>query len=160
MSIEECETMVAYIMATKRFEKVKEELQGTNLLISCRPCLNEGVEGKARAFLEINPTKITLCTNRIQIRKAFIEDLLSHELVHAYDYLKGRCDFQTCLGLAYSEVRAAREGECRGFFLTESFRVACIRNHAIKSTSNLFPNGSKQCVDEILPKALTDLKPF
>jgi len=57
-----------------------------------------------------------------------------------YDYSSGRCDFSSCLGLAYSEVRAAREAECSSdaeYFITEYFRHRCIKNSAIRSTEVL-----------------------
>jgi hypothetical protein len=133
--ISQCEEIIRHLMAEPRFRNISSQLSGSNLLMKCRVCAEDGTEGKSRAYLEINPTQITFCANRIAPTHDSYQQMLSHELTHAYDYLKGKCDFDTCDGLAYSEVRAAREGECSGFFIHQSFRQKCIRDHAIRSTA-------------------------
>lgn len=123
--------------------------------ITCRKCDSTGVEGNARAFLVDNPAQIVLCTNRLQPQD--IEEVLIHESVHAYDLFRNRCDFNSCDGLAYSEVRAARDAECRdSFFL---FRDSCIKKAATRSTANLFSN-AEQCVEKVFVEAMKDLAPF
>ena len=80
-----------------------------NLLhnLDCRPCGNSKGEGNARAFIVDNPVNIVLCTNRLTVDD--LEEVLVHEMTHAYDYKFGHYDLTTCEGLAASEVRAARE---------------------------------------------------
>jgi Peptidase M76 family len=101
----------------------------------------------------------------LQLREREIEEAIVHELTHAYDYINGRCDFSTCEGLAYSEVRAAREAECSElsgkYFLFDWQKKQCVRDHAIRSTANLFPKtGEAQvCVDRVLDRALKDDAP-
>ena len=46
-------------------------------------------------------------------------EALTHELVHAVDHAHDRCKFATCEGLAFSEVRAARDAECDKHFYFE-----------------------------------------
>mmetsp|Transcript_16848 Transcript_16848/g.25338 ORF Transcript_16848/g.25338 Transcript_16848/m.25338 type:complete len:166 (+) Transcript_16848:139-636(+) len=154
----ECEDIIRATLASDRFKSVVSKLSGSNLEVCCRVCSRQGVEGHARAYLEINPPKVVLCSNKIQPKD--VEELLAHELTHAHDYIFGKCDLETCKGLAYSEVRAAREGECNGFFLHDYFRKQCIRNHAIRSTENLFPSGAERCVDDVFDVAMADLEPF
>ena len=86
-----------------------------------------------------------------------IEEAVVHELIHAFDYTTHRCDFHTCEGLAYTEIRAAREAECGplakshrsgGSFgdlwlpsvAMEWWRQRCVRDHAVRSTANMYPN--------------------
>jgi hypothetical protein len=134
-AVSQCEEIIHQLMAEPRYRNVTTQLNGSNLLMKCRICTEEGTEGRSRAFLEINPTQITFCANRIAKSHDSYRQMLSHELTHAYDYLTGKCDFETCDGLAYSEVRAAREGECSGYFIHHFFRQKCIRDHAIRSTA-------------------------
>jgi hypothetical protein len=98
---------------------------------------------------------VVLCVN--ELADSDIEEAVVHELVHAYDYSKKRCDFSSCLGLAYSEVRAAREAECSGKFASQWLKNQCIRNRAVLSTANLYPRSAKSCVDSVFDDALKDM---
>ena len=62
-------------------------------------------------------------------------EALTHELIHGYDYKLKRCDFSTCNGLAYSEVRAAREAECKNAYPFDFLNRWCIRRYAADATS-------------------------
>jgi hypothetical protein len=88
-----------------------------------------------------------LCANRL----GGLEDVkaaLRHELVHAYDICAARKDLTRCTELAYSEVRAAREAECRTLTyeiygqwlgLARVMRDSCVRDNATRATQSLFP---------------------
>ena len=127
--------------------------------VTCRPCSSEGPEGGARAVLmDSSPLEIVLCTNRLSVKE--IEDVVVHELVHVYDHTNKRCDLSTCEGLAYSEVRAAREAECNRFFPFLWLKTECVRHHATRSTANLFPADAAKCVAASMDKAMADDEPF
>lgn len=130
-------------------------LQYKNVPVECRICQNDGVEGTARAFISAPPLRITLCANRLT-NKEYTE-ALTHEATHAYDYVNGSCDFYTCEGLAYSEVRAARNGECATSW--PMFKEGCIKRNAVKATSNLFPKDAPDCVARIFEQAMADARP-
>jgi len=151
-------------------EKLRSSLKLTKLIgnneslrsmkISCRPCSTEGPEGGARAALmDTDPLEIVLCTNRLS-GKEEIEEVLVHELVHVYDHTNRRCDMMTCEGLAYSEVRAAREAECNRFFPFQWLKSECVKQSAIRSTANLFPVDAAKCVGSVFEKAIADRQPF
>ena len=158
-SINECEILVKEIVTKdpklQRLLGVGQEQWN----IACKTCTNNGVEGKARAFITADPNQIILCANRLASEKAIKESLI-HEAVHAYDYSQKRCDFYSCEGLAYTEVRAAREAECSRYFPFEWFKEYCIKSRAANSTSNLFPNGARKCVDTVYKEAVSDLHPL
>ena len=59
----------------------------------------------------------------------------------------------------FAEIRAAREAECNKFFTFQWMREACIKDHAIASTENLYTN-SKVCVNRVFTKAMADNAPF
>jgi len=124
--------------------------------------------------------EIVLCSNRL--RKSEIEEALLHELVHYYDYTNNRytiniiitiiiiiititiirVDFSSCEGLAYSEVRAAREAECKGYNIypfEDWVKKKCVSFYASKSTCNMFPNIGSSCVHKVIDEAMKDLSP-
>ena len=107
-----------------------------------------------------NGLEIVLCSNRL--RKGDIEEALLHELVHYYDYTNNRVDFSSCEGLAYSEVRAAREAECKGYYIypfEEWAKKKCVSYYASKSTCNMFPDKGASCVTKVLDEAMKDISP-
>jgi hypothetical protein len=132
-----------------------------NLKISCRPCANIGPEAGARAFvMGPNPLSIVLCSNRLSLRNTEeMEQVLTHELIHIYDVKIQKLDLRQCDNLAYSEVRAAREGECRYAWLSPSF---CIHKCATIATQNLFPTGDQAsaCVSRVWERAMADHQPL
>jgi hypothetical protein len=135
--------------------KLLQSILQSNIPIACQYCDDKGVEGKARAFIRGNPLKIVLCYNRLQ-RKDY-EEALVHEATHAFDYLAQNCNFSTCEGLAYSEVRAARNAECASsMWLTKKW---CTKDYAIKSTANLFPDSARYCVNRVIDVAYEDERP-
>ena len=96
-------------------------------------------------------------TNRLQSDD--LPEALTHELVHAYDLSLKRCNFSSCDGLAYTEVRAAREAECNRYFPVAWLKNYCIKDAATRSTSNLFGRDSYKCVDRVFDTALADEQP-
>jgi hypothetical protein len=161
-SIEICEEVTKKLYGSSR--RINEILDSmpSRPRISCHDCsiTVPEINGTTRAVLrDSSPLEIIICCN--QVKESKIEEVIVHELVHAYDYSKNRCEFSSCLGLAFSEVRAAREAECHaGFFPFEFMRRKCIRDHAIRSTANLFPNSAAiLCVDTVLTEAIKDIEP-
>jgi hypothetical protein len=163
--ITSCEEMLALVTGAKvpfkgdeKYEYALEKLDKVKFKMSCIDCSKRGV--KAKGFLEVNPMAIKICADRIQLKD--VQMLVDHELVHAFDYSLGRCDFSTCQGLAFSEVRAAREAECSGWFLHDFFRASCIKDHATRSTASIFPEPgvAASCVEEVYSSAMQDLEPY
>lgn len=159
-SVEACEHLVKEILKENSELNVllsKSGKGGESFKIECKRCDNIGVEGSARAYLSDRPS-IVLCSNRLPSKRQ-IENALTHEATHAFDYFTGKCNFSSCEGLAYSEVRAARNGECSGYFPLEWFRERCIHSHASRSTSNLFPVSGNSCVEKVFKEAMSDNSP-
>lgn len=118
---------------------------------------------------------IKLCANYIE-KQSMLEDVLAHEMVHAYDHLR----FKTDLGpeedlrkVACSEIRASNlSGECR--WANEFFRnwvlsftshhQDCVRRRAVISVKNR-PNCESdlqavKVVDEVWDSCFRDTRPF
>lgn len=140
-----------------KIKALLDGIKGKNPVIECRPCSKKGAEGNARAALfDSDPLEIVLCTNRLQ--EWDLEEALTHELVHAYDYSNNRYDFGGCEGLACTEIRAAANAECKGPFLFDWMRQKCIKENAVNSTKNFFADADK-CVDRMYSKAMQDDSP-
>lgn len=157
-----CESTVKQLMSSSpRVRQLLESIRNSNPTISCKVCSDDGAEGCARAYLvNSTPLKIVLCTNRLKSDE--FEEALTHELVHAFDYVKTRCDFETCEGLAYTEVRAAREAECANHFPPISWlQHQCIKGNAIRSTTSMFPvDEATKCVNSVFDAAMKDHEPL
>jgi len=158
-SLAACEELVRRLRDSAKFSKLIESNKGPGIKITCRPCTREGPEGGARAvLLDSTPLEVALCTNRLGEKD--IEEVLVHELVHVYDHTNQRCNLMTCEGLAFSEVRAAREAECNRFFPCQWLKTQCIKYNATRATANLFPEDAAKCVESVLRKAIADKAPF
>jgi Peptidase M76 family len=128
------------------------------LSITCRRCSDTGPEGSARAFVfGPTPLQIVLCTNRLSLMNSeAIETALIHELIHIYDFRTRRMNLQDCHQLAYTEVRAAREGECRAAW----WPASCVKERALTSTNIMFGEGGKACIRAVFETAMHDNAPF
>ncbi|EDK36365.2 hypothetical protein PGUG_00463 [Meyerozyma guilliermondii ATCC 6260] len=115
---------------------------------------------------------ILLCSNWIK-DKWQLEDILTHELVHAYDHLKFKVDLTNLKHHACTEIRAsALSGECR--ILNEIKKTglgdfgskfqACVRRRAAISVS-ANPNCSSKeeaesVVNAVWESCFNDTRPF
>ena len=131
-----------------------------SIKIECRPCSNTGPESGARAFvMGPSPLSIVLCSNRLSYHDSTeMEQVLVHELVHVYDVRVHQLDLRTCENLAYSEVRAARDAECKDAWLAGRY---CVPHKAYLATSNLFPaEQAKACLSRVFDEAMADTVPL
>jgi hypothetical protein len=104
------------------------------------------------------PLSIVACTNRLTPNhKDEMAEVLTHELLHAYDVKRLQLDFTDCESMAYSEVRAAREAECANWNMMKEY---CVNQKAIAATHNLFPATGRNCVRQVFSAAYADKRPF
>ena len=139
---------------------VNDDTAFESLKIECRPCSSTGPESGARAFvMGPYPLSIVLCSNRLSYHDSTeMEQVLVHELVHVYDVRVHRLDLRSCENLAYSEVRAARDAECKDAWLAGRY---CVPNKAYMATSNLFPpEEAKACMARVFDDAMADTEPL
>lgn len=127
-----CSDVLELLKEDPRIKNYLKVLDTKRIDVFCKVC-STIAEENARAYLASDPLSIVLCSNRLRTKQA-IEEALTHELVHAVDYVLKRYDFSTCKGLAFSEVRAARDAECNRHFYFDFSKNRCIRQTAIDST--------------------------
>ncbi|OQS07971.1 metalloprotease family M76 [Thraustotheca clavata] len=184
MQIEECYDALQEALKASRPKKlvtaINEHLEKTNATPK-KLELNDaelhgliGVEGKARAFFAAPPA-IVLCANRLRTQED-VDEVIVHELIHAYDYTVRNMDLTKPDILACSEVRSARESECYQkvdhFCKTNSTISAfqkgcewwthkCVKDNAIQATSSMLsPEEAKAQVNNVFPKCYVDHAPF
>ncbi|PWW75807.1 hypothetical protein C7212DRAFT_281659 [Tuber magnatum] len=134
--------------------------------IKCMPCENLQSGGFSPEY------GVLLCQNRLRDR-GHTEDTLAHELVHVYDHLRFRVDWEELKHHACSEIRASSlSGECRwmreaftrGVFHFTRQHQACVKRRAILSVQNN-PKCKNEAeatkiVNQVFDSCFTDTRPF
>jgi len=117
------------------------------------------------------PNGVVVCRNHIH-SKAQMNNVLTHELIHAYDHCRARnIDWTNCEHHACSEIRAANvSGDCswwqemvRGnVFGFAAKHQACVKRRAMLSLEmNPYCKGkSKEAVDAVYETCFKDTAPF
>lgn len=113
-----------------------------------------------------------MCHNNLYGRSD-TEDMLMHELVHAYDHCKAReLDWFNCKHHACTEVRAANlSGDCRlsnelarGHFSLRGQRDACMRRRAqlsvLSNPSCTSYAQAQDAVNAVFDQCKQDTRPF
>lgn len=129
----------------------------------CGPTVSGGFDPEHR--------QVVLCENNIY-SQGCMNDTLTHELIHAYDYCRANIEWNNLEHLACTEIRAASlSGEC--FFWKETFarlkfgwkahHQVCARERAIKSilcVKNISEAEATRAVDSVFDKCFQDTVPF
>jgi hypothetical protein len=157
MANEYCQKIVSDLEKDPVLRKLFDSIK-SNVTMSCQTCSGEGKERNLKAYLT-NLNKIVLCTNKLKVKDDY-KTALIHEAIHAYDLENMKSQFLTCDGLAYSELRAAREADCNQHFPFKWMKDNCIRQHASKCTEIMYPGKGSECVQRAFDSAMMDLKPF
>jgi inner membrane protease ATP23 len=85
--------------------------------IHCQPCEKFGqngtrISGGYRQPSEGVDERLVMCEDKLLSKKAF-ENVLTHELIHAFDSCRSNARFENCEHHACTEIRAAMlSGEC------------------------------------------------
>lgn len=156
-SAAECNEIVQNLLESdESFKNLLSVGQKNSWSVICRSCGTFGVERHARAFITKHRS-IVLCTNRLS--KRAVKEALTHEGIHAYDMDHSGVDFNSCHGIAYSEVRAARGAECAGQYPFEWAKEKCIKTKAMNSTKIFHPLQYEECVEKVFREAMADERP-
>ena len=144
---------------------------GANII--CEPCANSGIYGG----FDAETAEMVVCQNAVRSKQK-VEEILAHELVHAYDHCRAHVNWSYLPHWACSEIRAAAlSGECSltlSKFLTagggvKPWRIRmggvdCARRHAIRSIRSLRqdmdPKKIEEAVDGVFTPCYLDSDPF
>ncbi|ERT00754.1 uncharacterized protein SPSK_07840 [Sporothrix schenckii 1099-18] len=168
---------IVRFMAEKTTQLGGHKLDSSNIVCArCPARVTETPEGELRIVRQgggFHPDYgILLCANEMRDRK-HLEDNLAHELVHAYDHLRWKVDWDDLRHAACSEIRASMlSGECRwtresitrgNWTLTQQFQ-RCVRMRAIQSLTAR-PRckddvHATKVVNEVWDSCFSDTRPF
>jgi len=134
--------------------------------IVCEPC-----ETNLVAAFDVDKKEIVICEDDVFSQK-FVNDVITHELIHAYDVCRAKYDRDNLKHLACTSIRVANlTGDC--FFWKENllrFRFgwkaqqqACVRDRAIKNmmcSKDITEEKAASVVDQVFHACFTDYEPF
>ncbi|EDO34675.1 predicted protein, partial [Nematostella vectensis] len=132
----------------------------------CEPC-----NGKLLGGFDPDKKEMFLCENTIYNQQA-MDDVLTHELIHAYDYCRVKYDPDNLKHLACTEIRAANlSGDC--FFWKENIgrfqfgwkahQQKCVKTRAVNSilaVRNVSRQRAEETVDSVFDACFNDTDPF
>lgn len=135
--------------------------------VSCEVC-DVSVSGGYDS--ELN--QIVICQN-VARTEGLTQGVLTHELIHMFDYCRNKLDFKNIDHLACTEVRAANLAHCS--FLSavtqgdaSPFHIAkahqdCVKTKAmysVKCTRNVSLTEARAAVDRVFDRCYNDLEPI
>lgn len=135
--------------------------------ISCEEC-SPTVSGGYDPGLN----QIVVCQN-VATSEGLIQGVLTHEMIHMFDYCNNQLDFKNIDHLACTEIRAANlthcsfasallQGDISVFNIKESHQV-CVKNkalHSILAVRNVSKLEAIDAVERVFPKCYSDLEPI
>lgn len=135
--------------------------------ISCEVCDPSVTGGYDPEF-----NQIVVCQN-VSKSNGFVQGVLTHELIHMFDYCRAELDFKSIKHLACTEIRAANLAHCsflsawsqgRASPLNVAKRHAeCVKAKAVQSViavRNVSMDEAIQVVDSVFEKCYNDLEPI
>ena len=113
---------------------------------------------------------IVVCENFL-VDRTRAEELLTHELIHAFDHCRAEVDWSNCEHHACSEIRAASlSGDCRfgneirrGNFGFAKHHQECTKRRAALSVAvnpNCDAQKAKEAIEKVFEKCFADTAPF
>jgi len=128
-----------------------------NRHVDCSPC-DQSLSGG----YDDQTNQVIICSNNCQTPEK-VEEILSHELVHMYDYCTAKIDFSNQKHLACSEIRAATLSSCAKFSWDFWSFEDCVESKASKSVAwvnNIDEKEARKVVKSVFDKCYNDLEPF
>ena len=108
--------------------------------------------------------QIVVCANQCRTPSK-VSQILSHELVHMFDFCTAQIDFRNLSHLACTEVRAANLVHCRREDLLDvgwTSRTSCVKKRAARSVEIIGGVSSVEAleaVEQVFEKCSRDLEP-
>lgn len=116
--------------------------------------------------------QIVVCQN-VATSEGLVQGVLTHEMIHMFDYCNNDLDFKNIDHLACTEIRAANlthcsfvsalmQGDISLFDIKESHQL-CVKNKALQSilaVRQVSKLDAIEAVDRVFPKCYSDLEPI
>lgn len=139
-------------------------------MIQCRMC-DKGVNLSGAMYKDDDGSfKVAMCENNLRDQKHF-NTVLTHELIHVFDFCRAHVDMDNCRHHACTEIRAANlSGDClwtaelkRGKFASSTdHHNTCVRRRAtisVEHNPSCTGRGARY-VDNVFDRCLRDHEPF
>ncbi|GJQ68345.1 hypothetical protein Trydic_g16939 [Trypoxylus dichotomus] len=116
--------------------------------------------------------QIVVCQN-IATRKGIVQGVLTHEMIHMFDYCRNELDFKNIDHLACTEIRAANlthcsflsawfQGDASPFNIKEAHQN-CVKTKAYQSVMavrNVTERQAKDAIERVFTRCYSDLEPI
>ena len=162
--ISQCE--ISVLKALKSSHRVKTLVNALNSSgcpfvphrhIACAPC-----DAPLTGGYDDTHNQVIICSNTCKGDQK-VEEILSHELVHMYDYCTKKINFDQIEHLACSEIRAASLASCAKYNWNYRSFEHCVKAKAAHSVAVM-----KKCrvdeaanhVEKVFSKCYEDLEPI
>ncbi|XP_055383106.1 mitochondrial inner membrane protease ATP23 homolog [Condylostylus longicornis] len=135
--------------------------------ISCEVCDTTVTGG----YDPVN-NQIVVCQNMAR-NEGMVQGVLTHEMIHMFDYCNNDLDFKNIDHLACTEIRAANLAHCSffsamaqgdaSFFNIKEAHQNCVKTKALNSVlavRNVTRNEAIDAVERVFPKCYADLEPI
>ena len=120
---------------------------------------------------DAHENEVVLCANNIY-SEGHMTDVVTHELIHAFDHCRGKVDFKDPRHLACTEIRAANlSGDC--FWAKETFnrlqlgfkkhQQDCVRRRArrsVEAVTGISEAEANAAIDDVWDVCFNDTTPF
>jgi inner membrane protease ATP23 len=176
---EACQEALGQALRSARVVKIMQAMDKLGCstaaqgFLRCKLCApNAGIVGGFSTD-PAQPPHVMLCEDNIERAKvppAMVEQTVVHELIHAYDSCRAHVDWDNCLQLACTEVRAANlSGDCswinevqRGNLGFTGQGGKCIRRRAELSVAAQphCKDLAKHAVEQVYGACFEDNAPF
>eukprot|EP00053_Salpingoeca_punica_P001293 m.32813 g.32813 ORF g.32813 m.32813 type:complete len:193 (+) comp10943_c0_seq1:71-649(+) len=127
--------------------------------------------GPVNAVFDAEHNQIVVCMNNIY-SQSNLANVLTHEMIHAFDHCTGKVNFKDVRHIACMEVRAANlSGDCfmhREFFDRANFGLrahqqTCVKRRAmlsVMSVTGFSKEAAAKAVDDVFETCYNDTTPF
>ncbi|XP_013113396.1 mitochondrial inner membrane protease ATP23 homolog [Stomoxys calcitrans] len=135
--------------------------------ISCEVC-DSSVTGGYDPVLN----QIVVCQNMAR-KEGMVQGVLTHEMIHMFDYCNNDLDFRNIDHLACTEIRAANLAHCSflsammqgdaSMFNIKQSHQNCVKSKALASVlavRNVTRKEAIEAVERVFPKCYNDLEPI
>ncbi|XP_017773309.1 PREDICTED: mitochondrial inner membrane protease ATP23 homolog [Nicrophorus vespilloides] len=135
--------------------------------IACEEC-HPSVSGGYDPVLN----QIVVCQN-MATNEGLVQGVLTHEMIHMFDYCRNDLNFKNIDHLACTEIRAANLAHCSfvsawmqgdtSFFNFKESHQNCVKSKALKSVLSVRTVSTEEAieaVERVFPKCYKDLEPI
>lgn len=134
--------------------------------ISCEQC-----DSSVTGGYDPETNQVVICQNNVG--RHHVQGILTHEMIHMFDYCTNNLDFKNIEHLACTEIRAANLAHCSflsayaqvdaDFFNIKKKHQECVKSkayHSILAVRNISKEEAVSVIEKVFPKCYNDMEPI